>query len=81
MAELPPIRESEHSIEIDAKKGKWPFVRALWGLEEATGKRRLALIVDGNEVQHLVSEGTGIGVIVLTEKKAAALRDFLDRTL
>ena len=78
---LPPIREGEEFIEIDAKKGKWPFMRAVWGVDMSTDKRCLALIVDGNDGQQFIGEGRGIGMLLLTEKKARALRDFLDRTL
>lgn len=75
------IREQEFSIEIDAQKGEWPFVKAAWGEDTETGKRKLALIVDENNGRQFVGEGKGMAAIILSEKKVAALFAFLERTL
>ena len=76
----PPVREEEDFIEIDVKKGQWPFLKAMWARSQR-GKLRLLVIVDCNARGDIIGQGQGIGVVDLSPKKARRLRDFLDRTL
>lgn len=81
MPSVPPIRDSGMGIEIDADKGKWPFIKAIWAEHETTGKIRLVLIIDSNEGGSVINEGQGIAMLALSKKKVKAFRDFLDRSL
>lgn len=72
---LDPIREGERVLEMDQKKGEWPFARFV-RLDDGG----LGIIVDGNEGGQVVNEGQGIAVIALGKKKARKLREFLERT-
>lgn len=66
-----PIRTDEATfIEIDAKKGQWPYMRA----EVFNGK--LILGVDSN-TSPTVTDGHLIAAVALSQKKQRALRDFL----
>lgn len=71
----PAVREDDVAIEIDAKKGRWPFVKAIRG-----ERGRLALVIDQNEGGQVIGEGRGVGIIVISRKKAKRLREFLERT-
>ena len=66
------IRRGDGFIEIDQKKGEWPFMRA------QVGENLIALFIDCNKGGQLVGEGQGLALIHLSHKKARALRDFLD---
>lgn len=78
--EPPAIRDDGAGIEIDQRRGKWPFMKAMWGQDEK-GRLRLIVIVDANEAGQVVGENANVGIIAISKKKARALRDFLDRTL
>jgi hypothetical protein len=71
----PAIREGEDTLEIDQKKGKWPYVRFV-RLEDGS----VGVIIDANEGGVVVGQGVGTGVIVLSAKKARRVREFLERT-
>lgn len=79
--DMPPIREQPFSLQIDQKKGKWPFANFVWAVEEATGKKRLLVSVDCNEAGDIIGENKHRAAVALSKKKVEALRDFLDRTL
>lgn len=72
---LPPVRESEDSIEIDQKKGQWPYARFV-RLEEG----ELGIILDSNQGGIIIGEGVGQAALVISKKKARRLREFLERT-
>lgn len=76
----PAVREEEFSIEIDMKKGKWPFLKAIWGRDKDE-RLRLVFIVDANDKALTMTEGVGIGIVALSRKKAKRLADFIYRTL
>ena len=71
----PAVREDADSIQIDMKKGRWPFMHA-----QDFGEGVLVFI-DQNESGMVVGEGVGLAGIPMSYKKAARLRDFLDRVL
>lgn len=75
-SDMPPIRESDEFIEIDAKKGKWPFVRLVRG-----PKGELFILMDANEGGSMVvGRPENMAALVLSKKKAKAIREFLERT-
>jgi len=78
--EPPAVREDEFSIEIDVKRGKWPFLKAIWG-QDKHERVRLIFIADANESGTVVGENANIGIIGLSKKKAKRLADFIYRTL
>jgi hypothetical protein len=78
--DIPAVRDSGDSIEIDAKKGKWPFMKAIWG-EDKHGRERLIFIIDSNEGGQIVGENANVGILGISRKKAEALHAFLGRTL
>lgn len=71
----PAVRETEDSIEIDAKKGQWPFIKVVRG-----DKDRVLILIDCNEGGQVINEGAGVAVIAISAKKATRLREFLERT-
>ena len=79
-AGMNPIREDVDSIQIDQQRGKWPYIAA-FVVEKPNGKRALAIAIDDNEGGQVIGEGVGRAALILSEKKAAALRDFLVRVL
>ncbi len=78
--EPPAVREQQFSIEIDQRRGKWPFLKAAWGNDQRE-RLRLILIVDANESGQVVGENANVGIVALSKKKARALYEFLGRTL
>lgn len=72
---FPPIREHENHIEIDAKKGKWPFLHV-----DRDPEGGITIVMDCNEGGQVVGEAVGVSVIRLSPKKARRLREFLERT-
>lgn len=72
---LPPIREGENVIQIDAKKGKWPWLQAL-RFEDGS----IAITIDMNEGGQVAMSGVGTAGLKLSKKKARRLREFLERT-
>lgn len=75
MPNPPPIREGADILEIDQKKGQWPFIRFV-RLDEG----RLGIIIDSNEGGQVINQGQGIAGIALGPKKARKVREFLERT-
>lgn len=75
MPKPPPVREGANIIEIDQKKGAWPFVRFVRLDDGGVG-----IIVDCNEGGQSINEGQGVAVIAIGKKKARKLREFLERT-
>lgn len=75
MANMPPVREGANIIEIDQKKGAWPFIRFM-RLDDGS----LGIFVDGNEGGQIINEGQNIATIIVGKKKARKLREFLERT-
>lgn len=73
--DIPPVREGENVIEIDAKKNHWPFAKFI-RLDDGT----LAIIVDQNASGPRIGEGAGVAVIKIGKKKSKRLREFLERT-
>jgi len=71
----PAVRESETDIEIDAKKGEWPYFKA-FRLDDGS----LGVVVDQNEGGIMIGQGVGIAGLRLSRKKARRLREFLERT-
>lgn len=69
------IRETKDSIQIDMKKNQWPFLHAQ---DSGDG---VVIFIDQNEGGLVVGEGVGLAGMPMSYKKAAALRDFLDRVL
>lgn len=69
------IRHGDGFIEIDQKKGEWPFIRA------QAAEDFVAFYVDCNKGGQIIGEGHGLALIHLSHKKARALRDFLDDVL
>lgn len=69
------IRRGDGFIEIDQKKGEWPFVRA------QAAEKFIAVFIDCNKGGQIVGDGHGLALIHLSHKKAAALRDFLNDEL
>lgn len=76
----PAIREDDVSIQIDQKRGHWPHLAAFL-LDDPDGKLAIALVVDDNEGGQVIGENVGRAAILLTHKKARALRDFLNRVI
>lgn len=72
---FPAIREHDDHIEIDAKKGKWPFIHI-----DRDEDGSLMVIIDCNEGGQIIGEGVGVAAIKLSPKKARRLREFLERT-
>lgn len=66
------IRQGDNFIEIDQKKGEWPYFRA------QADDDFITLFIDSNKGGQLVGEGQGMALIHISHKKARALRDFLD---
>lgn len=75
MPDVPAIREGDDYIEIDQSKGSWPFVKFVRG-----DKDRLLMLIDSNEGGQIIGEGQGIAMLVISKKKAKALKEFLERT-
>lgn len=71
----PPIREFENGIEIDMKKGEWPYIKMV-RIEGG----HLAIFVDCNPGGQVINSGQGLAAVTLSPKKAKALRAFLERT-
>ena len=71
----PAIREEYDDIEIDVKRGEWPFVKA-FRMDDGS----LGLMVDMNEGGAVIGEGRGVAAVRLGRKKARRLREFLERT-
>lgn len=82
MTDFPPVREEDWSIEIDVKKGKWPFLKAAWA-HDGKGRPRLIIHADANNAAGNVREHAAgqVGVVGLSKKKAQRLLDFLRRTI
>ena len=72
---LKAIRRGDDFIEIDQKKGEWPFIRA------QIGDEHIALFIDCNKGGQVIGDGHGLALVHLSHKKARALRDFLDYAL
>jgi hypothetical protein len=77
---MPPVREDEFSLEIDAAKGHYPFVRFQWGMDEK-GRPRLIIVSNCNERGDVVGSNEGVAIVAFSPKKAKRIRDFLARTL
>lgn len=77
MPKMPSVRETEEMLEIDAKRGEWPFMRLM---RADDGSGRLFLMIDCNQGGTVIGEGRGIGVLVISKKKARRLQEFLERT-
>lgn len=75
MPKPPAVREGEDHIEIDAKKGEWPFIQAA-RLDDGS----LGVVIDCNPGGHVVGEGAGVAALRISAKKAKRLREFLERT-
>jgi hypothetical protein len=75
VAKPPPIREGERHIEIDVRKGAYPFVRF-----ERAHDGRLLIVMDSNEAGQVMGEGRGVAAMVLSKKKSRAIERFLRRT-
>jgi hypothetical protein len=71
----PPIREGANYIQIDAKKGRWPWIQAVRH-EDNT----VSIAVDMNEGGQMIGTGVGTAGIRLSKKKIRLLREFLERT-
>jgi hypothetical protein len=78
--EPPAVREDEFSIEIDMKRGKWPFLKALWG-QDKHGRTRLIFIADANEGGQVVGQSQNVGIVALSKKKARRLAEFILRSI
>lgn len=72
---FPAIRERDDHIEIDAKKGKWPFIHI-----DRNEDGSITVIIDGNEGGQIIGEGVAVAAIKLSPKKAKRLREWLERT-
>lgn len=71
----PPVREFHDHIQIDQKRGEWPFTHI--AREPAGG---LLIAIDQQQLEEVASEGVGQAAIHLSPKKSKALLDFLNRT-
>jgi len=80
-AGMEPIREDIDSIQIDQTRGKWPYIAAFLVEKKPGGKQSLAVAIDDNEGGQVIGEGVGRAAVILSRKKAEALRDFLVRVL
>ncbi len=78
--EPPAVREDEFSIEIDMTRGKWPFLKAMWG-QDKKGRTRLIFVSDSNEGGQVINQGEGVSIIALSKKKAQRLADFINKTI
>lgn len=76
----PAVREDQFSIEIDQQKGKWPFLKAMWGTDKK-GRTRLIFVSDQNEGGTVIGEGGGIAILALSKKKARRLAEFILRSI
>jgi hypothetical protein len=73
--DIPPIRVGEDGIEIDAKKGKWPFMRMVRGVDG-----ELFILIDSNEAGSVMGRTENMAAITLSKKKTKAIEEFLVRT-
>lgn len=74
----PPIRTDGTSfIEIDQRKDRHPFLH-VQAVRLDNGKLRWAVVMDSNEGGQIVGEGQGISMLLLSDRKMRALRDFLN---
>lgn len=71
----PPVREGEDFIEIDMKKGRWPYAK-FGRLEDGS----VVIYLDCNEGGQVIGQGVGLAALRLSAKKARRLREFLERT-
>jgi hypothetical protein len=73
---MPPIREAEEFIEIDVKKGHWPFIRLVRG-----PYKRILILMEANDAGSIVmGRPENMAAMELSPKKAKAIRKFLERT-
>lgn len=70
----PPIRDVGSAIQIDAKKGKWPFITMA---QDEDGN--LIVLIDANEGGAVINQGQNVAAVKLSKKKARALGTFLER--
>lgn len=74
-SKIPAIREYEDHIQLDQKKGEWPFTHVV---REPEGG--LLIMIDQQHTEQVASEGVGQAAIRLSPKKSRALLNFLNRT-
>ncbi len=74
---MPPLRVSEDGlgIEIDVKKGKWPFIRMI---RQEDGK--VLVLMDTNDERVIAGRPENMAACVISAKKAAFIRSFLEAT-
>lgn len=70
----PPIRDMGTAIQIDVKKGQYPFITLA-----VTEDDKLVVMVDANEGGQTINAGQNVAAIKLSKKKAQALGNFLLR--
>lgn len=75
MTKPPTVRENEIAIEIDAKRGRWPYTKMT-----RTDDGGVVMVVDCNEGGAVIGSGVGVAGIRLSAKKARRLREWLERT-
>lgn len=77
--DIPPVREEEFSIEIDMRRGKWPYLKAAWGTDQKA-RVRLLVVVDANEGGQVIGEGANQAVLAISKKKAIRLAKWILKT-
>lgn len=73
---MKPVQETETIIQIDQKKGKWPFLKVA-----VLTSGKLGFFIDCNEGGQIVGQDQGKAVMTMNRKKVERLRDFLTRML
>ena len=71
----PPIRDVGPALQIDQKKGAYPFVT--FAVDGESDK--LIIMIDANEGGTTIAQGQNVAFLKLSPKKAQAIRKWLDR--
>lgn len=72
---MPAVREDDTSIQIDMKRGEWPYIQFQ---REENGE--LIVYIDCNRGGQVMGTGAGLAAVKLSPKKARRIQEFLERT-
>lgn len=77
MGQRKAVREDAESIQIDAKKGAWPFLH----VQNVPEHGKVLFFIDANESGQIIGEGVGLAGVAFNYKKAARLHAWLGEIL
>lgn len=77
MPKTPAMRVADdgRGIEVDIKKGKWPFIRMIRQPDNS-----VLILMDTNEGGSVAGRSENMAGAVISPKKAAFIRSFLEAT-